>query len=115
MGTPWHPGQGASPTQARVERRPTEPTFLSFLARSSTQALGDTGLQTLHQYKLQEAQKNKIPGEDPHSAKGSQRHLKRKPGFPQCHLRRMGGGAQSQLPTWVAEKDLQVNPGYERA
>ena len=33
IGTPEHPGQDASPTQAAVERHPTEPTFLSSLAQ----------------------------------------------------------------------------------
>lgn len=46
--------------------------------------------------KLQEAQKNKRP-RDSHSVKGSPGHLKRKPGFPQCRFRGMGGGAQLQL------------------
>lgn len=31
--------------------------------------------------------------------------------FPQCRLGRMGGEAQPQLPSRVAEKDLQFNPG----
>lgn len=33
IGTPEYPGQDASPTQAAVERHPTEPTFLSSLAQ----------------------------------------------------------------------------------
>lgn len=31
--------------------------------------------------------------------------------IPQCSLGRMGGEAQPQLPSRVAEKDLQFNPG----
>lgn len=50
IGTPEYPGQDASPTQAAVERHPTEPTFGSSLAQPSAQALGCTHLQTLHQH-----------------------------------------------------------------
>lgn len=76
-------------------------------------APGCTGLQTWHQHSLATRGTEECKaGEDSHSVKGSQRHLKRNSGFPQCRLRRMGGGVQLQLPSVLGtRKRPSAQPG----
>lgn len=60
---------------------------------------GSARLQTSPWQWLQEVQKNKRPREGSHSVKGNQGHLKRKPRFPQCLFKWMGGGGPAVAPT----------------
>lgn len=96
---PVKPGPAVPPlTALRVACLSIQPSPAQALGEVLLLA-GSAHLQTLPWQQLQEVQKNKRPREGSHSVKGNQWHLKRKPCFPQCLFKWMGGGGPAVAPT----------------